>query len=282
MPPRPPAWDPGYPIARRFSSDALFIGEWRCPGSITRPVAFDRARHFEVSLQGLGSQTRQTGRERAVADPAHVVIQHPGDEYRVSHPVPEPERSLVLLVGPAVVAELTAGRAMRARSVPLSPRAALARRELGRALAGAGALAVEDTALAFLDIIVDDAAAQGDRADVGSAQRVLVEDIQHELARRYRDKPSLGEIADAVGVSPSYASRVFRRTLGIAMHRYLVRLRLFAALEALDLRRGDWTRLALEVGFASHSHFTDAFVRELGLTPRDALHGRRPRALRVA
>jgi AraC-like DNA-binding protein len=61
------------------------------------------------------------------------------------------------------------------------------------------------------------------------------------------------------------------------IHRYLTRLRLRAALERLAGGVHDLTALALEIGFSSHSHFTDVFRREFGRTPsavrRDA--GRR-------
>jgi AraC-like DNA-binding protein len=51
------------------------------------------------------------------------------------------------------------------------------------------------------------------------------------------------------------------------MRRYLTRLR--AALAADRLRAGDadLTRLALDLGFSDHSHFTHAFRDEWGLSP---------------
>jgi AraC-like DNA-binding protein len=66
---------------------------------------------------------------------------------------------------------------------------------------------------------------------------------------------------------------VFRHIVGVPIHRYLIRLRLRASLERLasvDEPGGaawDLTGLALDLGYSSHSHFTDSFVREFGLTP---------------
>ena len=43
-----------------------------------------------------------------------------------------------------------------------------------------------------------------------------------------------------------------------------------AALERLAVGADDLTTLALELGFSSHSHFTDAFRREFGRPPSAA------------
>jgi AraC-like DNA-binding protein len=42
------------------------------------------------------------------------------------------------------------------------------------------------------------------------------------------------------------------------------------ALERLDAGERDLTRLALDLGYSSHSHFTDAFRRSFGVTPSTA------------
>jgi AraC-like DNA-binding protein len=68
----------------------------------------------------------------------------------------------------------------------------------------------------------------------------------------------------------SFAARVGRHhTRAWSFHRYLTRLRLRAALERLP-DASDLTALALELGFSSHSHFTDAFRREFRRTPSEA------------
>jgi AraC-like DNA-binding protein len=59
------------------------------------------------------------------------------------------------------------------------------------------------------------------------------------------------------------------------VNRFLHRLRLRAALEELPECRGDITRLALDLGYSSHSHFTYAFRREFGVPPSAAWAGGR-------
>lgn len=74
-------------------------------------------------------------------------------------------------------------------------------------------------------------------------------------------------IARAVGYAPFHLARLFRRETGVPIHRYLVRLRLRLALERLAEDGRGLTSLALDLGFADHNHFTNAFRREFGTAP---------------
>jgi AraC-like DNA-binding protein len=60
---------------------------------------------------------------------------------------------------------------------------------------------------------------------------------------------------------------VFRRETGITLHAQLNRLRLRRALHEIADGAPDLTRLALDLGFSSHAHFTHAFTREFRHTP---------------
>src|SRR5438093_7174967 len=86
------------------------------------------------------------------------------------------------------------------------------------------------------------------------------------LDARFTERLHLTEVADAVGASPAYLTDVFRQFEGISLHRYLTQLRLARALNELP-QTSDLTRLALDLGFSSHSHFTMAFRRAFGCTP---------------
>ena len=61
--------------------------------------------------------------------------------------------------------------------------------------------------------------------------------------------------------------RCFRAGTGLTLHEYRTQLRLRGALEALESGDCDLTRLALDTGFSSHSHFTAAFRRVFDATP---------------
>jgi len=72
-----------------------------------------------------------------------------------------------------------------------------------------------------------------------------------------------------VHVSPFHLARIFQQQTGVPVHRYLTQLRLRASMERLAEGASDLTALALELGFSSHSHFTDAFRREFGKAPSE-------------
>ena len=72
--------------------------------------------------------------------------------------------------------------------------------------------------------------------------------------------------------------RLFRRHTGMTLHEYRTELRLRDALDRLASRRGDLTRIALDLGFSSHSHFTAAFRRAFGMTPTAFVRQARPAA----
>lgn len=78
---------------------------------------------------------------------------------------------------------------------------------------------------------------------------------------------SVATLADIAGLSLHHFSSAFRESTGTPPHRYVLINRLERAkvlLRATDL---SITEVALEVGFANHSHFTSQFRDHIGVTP---------------
>jgi AraC-like DNA-binding protein len=88
-----------------------------------------------------------------------------------------------------------------------------------------------------------------------------------ELARDPTASTDLSTLARSLGASPFHLCRVFRATHGTTLHEYRLDLRLRLALERLDDPSTDLSRLAFELGFSSHSHFTLTFRSRLGHPP---------------
>jgi AraC-like DNA-binding protein len=99
--------------------------------------------------------------------------------------------------------------------------------------------------------------------------RDLVEHAKQALAQGLDGKLSLVPLARTVGTSPFHLSRLFHRHTGLTLTAYHLSLRLRAAHQRILEGEPDLTRLALELGFADHSHFTTAFRRALGTTPSE-------------
>jgi AraC family transcriptional regulator len=79
----------------------------------------------------------------------------------------------------------------------------------------------------------------------------------------------LTEIADAAGLSVSHFKTLFRKSLGMPPHQYLIRRRVERA--AMQLRKGTMPigQIALENGFCHQSHLALHTRRVLGLTPQE-------------
>jgi AraC family transcriptional regulator len=103
-------------------------------------------------------------------------------------------------------------------------------------------------------------------ADSARARRRYVQDALVILGERFREPLRIEDIAEALYVSPYHLCRLFKQETGIPIHRYLNRLRLREALEPVadGVNLGE---LALNLGFADHSHFTRAFHKEFGVPP---------------
>jgi transcriptional regulator GlxA family with amidase domain len=141
-------------------------------------------------------------------------------------------------------------------------------------------LDAEEAVLALVEAVLRRAAglAPVERPLESNARRDLVERAKAELARDVSQPTDVSALAKTLGVSPSHLCRVFRQHTGRTLHAHRLELRLRAALEHLETARGGVSRIAGELGFSSHSHFTAALRRRHGSTPsayRELLGGDR-------
>ncbi|MFN8454696.1 MAG: helix-turn-helix transcriptional regulator [Anaerolineae bacterium] len=107
-------------------------------------------------------------------------------------------------------------------------------------------------------------------ASAQAGQRELAQAAQSILSTRFQERLTLSELAGQLYCSPYHLCRIFRRQTGYSLHHYLTQVRLRTALEQVEQGAGDLTRLACELGFTHHSHFTQAFRRLFGLPPSGA------------
>src|SRR5947208_559037 len=98
-------------------------------------------------------------------------------------------------------------------------------------------------------------------------RRDLVEAVKLMISERLERPPSLTELADVLGCSPYHLSHTFHGTAGLSLRGYVRRLRARVAAERLAAGASHLTALALDLGYADHSHFTNSFRREWGVSP---------------
>lgn len=76
------------------------------------------------------------------------------------------------------------------------------------------------------------------------------------------------ELSDIAGLRRSQFCEVFRQTVGLPPHQYLLERRLQRGRDALQTSGCSVTQVALNHGFNSAAHFSTAFRRRFGHNPR--------------
>ncbi|HKR39500.1 MAG TPA: AraC family transcriptional regulator [Paraburkholderia sp.] len=82
------------------------------------------------------------------------------------------------------------------------------------------------------------------------------------------ERLTLGELAALVDLSVPHFKALFRETLGMPVHQYVVRRRVERARALLVEGKLSLSQVALEAGFAHQSHMAHWMTRLLGVTPR--------------
>ncbi len=81
------------------------------------------------------------------------------------------------------------------------------------------------------------------------------------------DKITLEALAALCGLERFQFLKLFKQTVGMTPHAWLVRLRLERACVLLSHTQWELTRVAQEVGFYDQSHFNRAFRQAFGVAP---------------
>jgi AraC family transcriptional regulator len=79
----------------------------------------------------------------------------------------------------------------------------------------------------------------------------------------------LDDLAQVAEMSQFHFARLFRRSMGVAPHRYLMDQRLQQAKVLLHLDTRTVAEVATKIGFANAGHFARAFKRHLGVSPTE-------------
>lgn len=265
-----------------FRGDEIRIWSHKCSGRDTREGSRETARGFELAFARSGLFRLRIGRRDRVVHPNHVVAFHPGEEYRVGHPIGGADASTVISFRPDALAAILAEiHPRRAEADPARVRfpfgetiapapVALLHMELRRLLRdrpGDGA-AIEAAALALSGLALR--STETDPPLRASTRADYAERIEHLKAIVYarRGEPlRLSLLAREAAFSPYHLTRVWRAMTGTTLHGYLGSVRLREALEPLAAGETDLTAIALRLGFSSHSHFSERFRAEFGVTP---------------
>jgi AraC family transcriptional regulator len=213
-----------------------------------------------------GSFRYHVGRRTVIADPNATMLFHPSEPYSISHPTDHGDDCIALRFAMDTVAEAL-GPASRAAHawLPSPPTQRAIQAAAADAVLAVDTIAREERALDVLQLI---GASKPLARTTNDAARI--ERVRERLAADPSAKLSLAAIARDVDLSPFHFARCFRVHTGTSLHQYQLSLRLGLAMTALRDGEDNLTRLGLDLGFASASHFSTAFRRAYGMSPRAA------------
>jgi len=259
-----------------LDTPALAVRDVVCAGTCRHRSEEEFAETTSLVFPYRGVYVRHIGRSDSVAEANQLLFFNRAEGYRISHPVAGGDACLSLAIGEtwlrelAQPGELRDGAALTFRRERLRidsrTQALVALIRHGLKTQGAETLEAETLVLTLVRRALGERTAHAPRGTSGRQRLVdrakLV--LSSDIGRRW----TLGDIAAEVGVSPVYLTQVFQQVEGLPLYRYQLRLRLARALHLLG-RYEDLSRLSLDLGFSSHSHFTSAFRQLYGRTPAE-------------
>jgi AraC family transcriptional regulator len=273
-----------------YESPIISVHDYCCHTARSGPGGEEESVANNIVLMRHGAFAKHFGSRSFTADVNQAVFFSKDLTYRVSHPAECGDRGTVFSVSPRVLNDIVReldpsvdehpDQPFRFVTGPCSSEIFLRHRALVQRLERTAvdpleALWADVTSLQLVAEVLESAFAKQGGARRPRRKTTAMDHADHAeaaktyLASRLSERITLDDVAHAVHVSPFHLARIFHEHTAVPLHRYLTQLRLRVALERLGDSQCDLTTLAFELGFSSHSHFTDTFKREFGRTPSD-------------
>ncbi|AFY57835.1 DNA-binding domain-containing protein, AraC-type [Rivularia sp. PCC 7116] len=93
--------------------------------------------------------------------------------------------------------------------------------------------------------------------------KLIIEYIEHDLDKDL----GLNELAELLHMSPHYFCYLFKKSMKITPHQYVIKTRVHRAKELLLTGKYSIAQVAFMVGFANQSHLNRHFKKLIGVTP---------------
>jgi AraC family transcriptional regulator len=247
-------------FAARGVSDACGDVERQDRNAVVLPLAGVFAKHDAPGRQVIGT-------------PSHAVFVAADTPYRISFPGGIGDRALILRFGEELAPDYVdrSGEAALASNGLLPAPAMMLRNLLGARL-GQGEIdefEVETLGLDLLNVSFD--AMRQEKPDLRPSALTrrtrALERVKEAIAVAPSNKWNVARLAKLANLSPFHLCHVFRQMVGTSIYDYVLQERLAQSLDAVLDSDNDLTTIALDAGFASHSHFTARFRTFFGCTP---------------
>lgn len=229
---------------------------------------------YTVPVIEAGAEAYAYRGARRVAEAGSVPIVNPGEVHTGSRAIEAGWRYRVFYVPVDYVQRLADEMAGAPQPLPWFPLEPIRDADLAGRIghahrtleAGAEPLAGETALIDALSTLLARHAQRQSHPARPAADAPRVATMKARLAADLAEPVTLTELAEAVGLSPFHAARLFAHATGLPPHAWRNQLRLQRSLA--PLRAGlSVTEVAAASGFTDQSHFTRHFRRMFGVPP---------------
>lgn len=88
-----------------------------------------------------------------------------------------------------------------------------------------------------------------------------------KIHSQYYEGLTLSEVAESLGVSGAYLSRIFKEDMGLGFNEYLTKVRIDHVIEKIQGGEGKMRDVAEKCGFSNYNYFFRVFKEHTGMTP---------------
>lgn len=261
------------------TTHGLALAHCRCRAGVHERPVDEEHRDFSITLVERGRFTYRTRSGGAVLGPGWLMLGNAREGYVCSHEESDGsgDDCVALSLSPALLDDTlqalgTAGAGARFERACLPPVPRVAAVFHGLRVEGREGFALEEATLAVLASVRRSLNENEAPAPI-ARQDERARAAAHCIETRGTEPLSLDEVARAAGLSAFHLLRVFRRSIGVTPHQYLMRVRLMRALDLLRDTNLPVTEVAYASGWADLSNFNRAFRREMGCSPRALRRG---------
>lgn len=269
-----------------FESPSVCIGQFRCgPGSQLWSTENRTGLAPSIVFPRTAVEIHQADRYSVVATPNHAMLYNANHAYHRDLIDPRGDVCEFFATSPTLIQEV-----LRSLGGPISDRldspfdfanspcpadVYMTQRAIFRVLKSGqevDMLLIEESFIAILPRLLKRAMQfhipfAKRKREPSSERRDQVEAVKDYISRNYRKKLSIREIAEYIECSAFHLCRIFKQLAGESIHSFLTQFRIRSAIERILDDDVPITDIALDLGFSSHSHFTNTFRQIFGDSP---------------
>jgi len=262
---------PTAPAVRPIASgDGWSVSEFLCSaGPGDRPLE-ERHDGFSIAAVIQGCFTYRSGKEASLLYPGALLLGNSRSCFVCGHEHSVGDRCISFNFREDAFEEIASAWRAKNFSRPMLP----ASHELTPLLAAvedldrsASALRAEELAVAVAETTIGTLnGAAAEPAPAGWETRRVVETLRL-IEEQPEEATDLSKLARAAGLSKHHFLRVFRRSVGMTPHQYLLRTRMARVARRLAGSKDPVISVALDAGFGDLSTFNARFRATFGMTP---------------